>query len=551
MKNQLRALTEETKLYFIGLMLVGALGLGITLCLRPGAAAPSVSLPPLQGGAALEHLKQQGLYDSLAAAVQQTMAQPISPQAYLKASNTKAGDRFGSSVAVSGDTVVVGAFGDDGTATGVKGVQRDNKTSLSGAAYVFVHSGGKWNQQAYLKASNSEGLDLFGTAVAVSGDTIVVGAPYEASNARGINGNQRNNAASSSGAAYVFVRSGGKWNQQAYLKASNAGGMFGKSVAVSGNTIVVGAPEEGSSARGVNSAPPSNGAAGSGAAYVFVRRGSRWSQQAYLKASNTGVGSNFGISVAIAGDTVVVGSPSESSDARGVNGDQNNNDALSSGAAYVFVRKGRSWSQQAYLKAINTGERNSFGWSVAIAGDTVVVGAHGEDSDARGVNGNQRNEAPNSGAAYVFTRSGSRWRPQAYLKASNTEAGDTFGWSVAVAGDTIVVGSLNESSNARDINGDQNNNAAPASGAAYVFVRSGGTWSRQAYLKASNSEANDNFGYAVAVSGDMVIVGAHGESSAATGVNGDQTSNEAGGAGATYVFVWASGMSKPALPPPR
>jgi len=161
---------------------------------------------------------------------------PLAQQAYLKASNTGAGDEFGwSAVAVSGDTVVVGAHFEDSNATGVNGNQADNSAPDSGAAYVFTRTGGVWSQQAYLKASNTTAFDQFGFFVAVSGDTVVVSAPGEDSNATGVNGNQADNSAPDSGAAYVFTRSGGVWTQQAYLKASNTGGgdHFGPFVAVS------------------------------------------------------------------------------------------------------------------------------------------------------------------------------------------------------------------------------------------------------------------------------------------------------------------------------
>jgi hypothetical protein len=395
-------------------------------------------------------------------------------------------------------------------------------------------------QQAYLKASNTEMNDSFGASVAVSGDTLVVGAPYEASNATGVNGNQADNSAAYAGAAYVFTRSGGIWSQQAYLKASNTGAsdFFGWSVAVSGDTLVVGALYESSNATGVNGNQADNSAAYAGAAYVFTRSGGVWSQQAYLKASNTGASDFFGWSVAVSGDTLVAGAYGEASNATGVNGSQADNSAAYAGAAYVFTRSGGVWSQQAYLKASNTGADDYFGYAVAVDGDTVVVGAPYEASNATGVNGNQAdNSAYSAGAAYVFTRSGGVWSQQAYLKASNTEAWDNFGTSVAVSGDTLVVEAPYEASNATGVNGDQTDNSAGSSGAAYVFTRSGGVWSQQAYLKASNTEANDYFGYAVAVDGDTVVVGAPYEDSNATGVNGNQADNSAYSAGAAYVFA--------------
>ena len=463
------------------------------------------------------------------------------PQGYLKASNTEARDSFAYSVAVSGDTMVVGAPNESSSATGVNGNQSDNGAPSSGAAYVFVRNGTNWvQQQAYLKASNAEGGDYFGGSVAISGDTIVVGAWQEDSAAIGVNGSQGNNNAQGAGAAYVFVRNGTTWTQQAYLKASNteANDLFGWSVAVSGNTIVVGAFEEDSNATGVNGNQGNNSAQEAGAAYVFVRNGTTWTQQAYLKASNARTSGWFGYSVAVAGDTIVVGAIGEASNATGVNGNQSDNSLLLAGAAYVFARNGTTWTQQAYLKASNTGTYDFFGRSVAVSGDTVVVGADGEYSNATQVNGDQsNNSAPYSGAAYVFARSGTNWSQQGYLKAFNTDAGDYFGHSVAVSGDTIVIGALAEDSNASGVNCNPNDNSATNSGAAYVFLRRGTNWSQQAYLKAVNAEANDSFGNSVAVSGETVVVGAQAESSNAIGVNGNQSDNSATFSGAAYVFT--------------
>ncbi|OWY72739.1 hypothetical protein B7486_05050 [cyanobacterium TDX16] len=468
------------------------------------------------------------------------MIDPVAQQTYLKASNTGASDSFGWSVAASAATVVVGAPWEDSIATGVNGNQADNSTTDSGAAYVFVRDEtGNWSQQAYLKASNTGASDHFGQSVAISGDTIVVGAHDESSNATGVNGNQANNSVALAGAAYVFVRSGTSWAQQAYLKASHTGVFdnFGSKVAVSGDTVVVGARYEDSSATGVNGNGADNSTADSGAAYVFVRNGVVWSQQAYLKASNTGASDLFGWTVAASGDYVVVGAFQERSNATGVNGNQADNSLQTAGAAYVFVRDGLGiWSQQAYLKASNTGNVDAFGISVAVSGDTVVVGAIGEDSAAIGVNGNQSdNNITDSGAAYVFVRdSMNAWTQQAYLKASNTGANDSFGYSVAASGDTVVIGARWEDSSATGMNGNQANNSAPDSGAAYVFVRSSTTWNQQAYLKASNTGGGDLFGWSVATSGEIVVVGAPYEYSGATGINGNQFDNSSERAGAVY-----------------
>ena len=461
-------------------------------------------------------------------------------QAYLKASNTDDGDFFGWSVAISGDTLVVGARNENSNASGINGDQSNDSTTNAGAVYVFTRSGTEWRQQAYLKASNTDSNDLFGLSLAISGDTLVVGTRSEDSNATGINGDQSDNSAVQAGAAYVFTRSGAVWSQQAYLKASNTdtNDRFGFSVAISGDTLVVGADGEDSNATGINGDQSNNSAGDAGAAYVFTRNGTKWSQQAYLKASNSDGNDFFGHSVAISGDTLVVGANGEHSSATGVNGDENDNSAEGAGAAYVFTRSGTQWSQQAYLKASNNDILDQFGFSVTISGDTVVVSADLEDSNATGINGDQSdNSVGGAGAAYVFTRSDTTWSQQAYLKASNTGAGDDFGVALAISGDTLLVGAYPEDSNATGINGDQGDNSSTNSGAAYVFRRSGTTWRQQAYLKASNTDAIDGFGHAVAIADDTLVVGVIFEDSNATGIDGDQNNNSAENSGAVEVFI--------------
>ena len=459
------------------------------------------------------------------------------PGHYLKAANAQAGDIFGWSVAIDGNTLVVGAYTEDGSATGVNGIP-DNGAASSGAAYVFVREGGVWSQQAYLKASNTDMGDGFGSAVAISGNTIVVGATGEGSSASGVNGDQNNNDLESSGALYVFVREGGVWSQQAYIKASNPDESdgFGSAVAIAGDTIVAGAKREDGDATGVNGTP-NNNLFQSGAAYVFVRQGQTWSQQAYLKASNPNGFDEFGEAVAISGDTIVVGARGERSGATGVNGDQTDNSVGGAGAAYVFVRQGQTWSQQAYLKSSNPWFGQSFGRAVAISGQTIVVGAPGEASNATGVNGDQSDiSAVDAGAAYVFVREGETWSQQAYLKASNTDALDAFGTVVAIHNEAILVSTFLEDSNATGMNGNQADNSASSAGAAYLFLREEGAWSQQAYLKASNTDTFDGFGVAGAIGEGMVVVGAYSEASNATGIDGDQSDNSAQGAGAVYTF---------------
>ncbi len=453
-------------------------------------------------------------------------------QAYLKASNTGGGDQFGGSVAISGNTVVIGAVGEDSNAIDINGNQSDNSASFSGAVYVFIRSGDTWVQQAYLKASNTEAGDQFGRSVAIAGETIVVGAPVEASNASGIDGDQNDNSAIESGAAYIFTRNNGVWSQQAYLKASNTEteDLFGDSVAIEENTVVVGAWREASNATEIDGDQNNNSAVSAGAAYVFTHNNNTWSQQAYLKASNTEADDSFGASVDIAGDTVVIGAWKEDSSATGIDGDQNDFSANNAGAAYVFTRSGNTWSQQAYLKASNTEADDSFGESVGIAGDTVVVGAFGKTSTATEINGNQ--SIIKAGAAYVFTRNNSTWSQQASLTASITGE-NYFGESVAIANNTVVVGSPGK--NIREVVADDTiklNNPS-----AYVFSRNGTIWIQQAILKAPNiTNGFDDFGNPVSIADDFIVVGAAGEDNA-KGVNSDQIDHSAFQSGAAYLFA--------------
>lgn len=499
---------------------------------------------------------------------------------YLKASNTQPvsqlqlGDRFGHTIALSGDgeTLAVGAYSEDSAGTGTGGAsQEDNTSAESGAVYVFSRAGSTWTQQAYIKASNTGPGDVFGRAVSLSKDgaTLAVGAPGEDSGSVGINGNENSEAAVDSGAVYIFVRNGTEWTQQAYIKASNTGGKgtglfatgdaFGSSVALSGDgsTLISGAPFEGSATTGIDGDQASNGASCSGAAYVFYRTNKAWRQRSYIKASNaqggnggctvSGVGDTFGMAVAVSGDglAIAVGAPEEDSSATGVNGDQTTNDVRESGAVYVFVRSSPAdapWMQQAYVKASNTDASDGFGRSLVLSADgsILAVGAS-DDSSATGVNGDgSNNDARNSGAAYVFSRAGTKWTQEAYLKASNTDPEDTFGAALALSNDgqALAIGAPHESSAAMEVNGDEKDNGASGSGAVYFFSRTSGTWKQQAYVKAPNAGANDAFGHSVSLSSDGadLAVGSIGEASSATGINGDQSLNDAAGAGAVYVF---------------
>jgi hypothetical protein len=307
-----------------------------------------------------------------------------------------------------------------------------------------------WSERAKLTASDAAEADLFGWRVALDGDTALIGSWYD------------DDGGEHSGSAYVFVGSGTSWSQQAKLTASDGASFdeLGSSVSISGDTALVGAHYDGTA--GYNA----------GSAYVFVRSGTSWSQQAELIASDTTTEHEFGWSVSACGDTALVGAY------------RDDEHGIQAGAAYVFVRSGTVWSEQAKLTAADAATADNFGYAVALSGDTALVGARYDD-DAGNI----------SGSAYVFVRSGTSWAQQAKLVASDADAGDEFGFSVALCADTALIGAI----------ADDHEEANE--GSAYVFVRSGTSWSQQAKVWSEDTDLSDLFGYSVSVNGDTALVG--------------------------------------------
>jgi len=391
-------------------------------------------------------------------------------QAYLKASNTAGGAQFGNSLSLSADgsLLAVGSPGEASSATGINGNQRDDSMPDSGAAYVFARAGAAWSQQAYVKSSNTGGPDVgyqFGFAVSLSGDgsTLAVSETSDPSNATGINGDQKNTSAADSGAVFIFSHSGNTWSQQAYVKAGTMtpGLLFGYSLGLNGKGDTLGVGAYNDSGR-------------RGAVYVFTRNNGTWSQQMRLLASNGQVGDYMGCSMAISddGNTIVSGTVEDKY--AQINAGAGRELLDSVGGAYVFVRAAGQWSQQAYVKAFNPRENDQFGWAVAISrdGNTIAIGSHLEDSGAKGVNGDQSDASTeDSGAVYVYTRTGTTWTPTDYVKASNTKAAAEFGISVALNGDgkLLAVGATKENSAAKGINGKQDDTSALNAGAAYLY----------------------------------------------------------------------------------
>jgi hypothetical protein len=485
----------------------------------------------------------------------------LSTIGYFKASNS--GDyQFGTEIALSADgaTMAVGATTENSSATGINGDQSDNSAIRSGAVYLFRYDGADWFQQAYIKASNSEAEDHFGESLALSadGNTLVVGTRSEASSASGVNGDQNDNSASYSGAAYVFRFDGADWFQEAYLKASNseAGDFFSDSLALSadGSTLVIGASGESSNATGIDGNQSDNSANASGAVYVFRYNGADWSQQAYVKASNSEADDYFGGNLALSadGDTLVVGSGGESSSATGINGDQSDNSANASGAVYVFRYDGANWMQQAYVKASNTDANDDFGGGrrrqIGLSGDgnTLAVSAYNEQSNATGVNGDQNDDSVDrAGAAYVFAYDGADWSQVAYIKSLKAVGGKRFGYRIALSaeGATLAVGVQSETGCDAGVGGDEFNDTCANTGAVYVFINEGSGWAQGAYVKASNPDGGsilgDGYGgwagIALNQDGTTLAIGADAEASNATGIGGDQSDNSLR-SGAVYLY---------------
>lgn len=479
---------------------------------------------------------------------------------YFKPSNTGAGDGFGWALAQSNSWngfLLVGAPFEDSHGTGLGGGDpSDNSVSDSGAVYAFYYSSASASQSFIAKASNTGAGDHFGWAVSAAdyGASFAVGAPGEASTARGVDGDQSSDGAPGSGAVYVFMMDPDTGLAPVvYLKASNSsgtiGGMFGDefgcsvSMSADGQRVAVGARYESSRATGVGGDQSNDAAPRSGAVYVFARSGMRWTQEAYIKPSNTAPGQLFGSALALSADgtRLLVGAPGEDSIATGVGGDARAHGAPESGAAYVFARSGSSWTQDVYIKASNTGAGDRFGTAVsmAAAGDWLVVGAPGEDSDAIGAGGDQASDrASDSGAVYVFARA-SVWAQVAYLKASNTGAGDNFGatlsFAEALESRVLAVGAPGESSIAVGIDGDERDDTSPHAGAAYVFALGGAEWVEQSYFKTLSNSPGDQFGASISLAGDPVnsnlVVGVPFEDSATfyiDGLLGGETAPDSG-----------------------
>ena len=413
-------------------------------------------------------------------------------QAYVKAVNNDVDDLLGyANVSIDGDTLAVGAHQEDSNQTTITNgttASSNNSTSRSGAVYVYKRTGTSWAQEAYIKAANANSNDRFGSYLALSGDTLAVGAYYEDSNQTTItNGTtaSSNNSSSNSGAVYVYKRTGTSWAQEAYIKAANsdAGDNLGKRIALDGDTLAVGNTSEDSNQTTITNgttASSNNSNSGSGAVYVYKRTGTSWAQEAYIKAANNDTDDDFGVGVALSEDTLAVGARFEDSNQTTITTGttaSSNNSSTDSGAVYVYKHTGTSWAQQAYIKAANNDASDTFGWSVALSGNTLAVGAPAESSNqttiTNGSTASNDDSSSKSGAVYVYKRTGTSWAQDAYVKAANNDADDYFSWGLALDNGTLAVSAHGEDSNQTTItNGStaSSNNSSSKSGAVYVYV---------------------------------------------------------------------------------
>jgi hypothetical protein len=404
----------------------------------------------------------------------------------------------------------------------------------TGAVYVFARSGATWAPQATLAASNAETYDWFGYALALSrdGSTLVASAQQERSCATGVGGDQADNACAYSGAVYVFTREVGGAWSQQAYLKAAESGGVGF-----GTSVAVSADGNVLAAGAVD-------AGIGGSVYTFRRSGATWAPGETIVSSNHDAWDGFGRALAMsaAGDVIAASAGNEASDASGVNGNQADNSTRGAGAVYVFHHAAAAWHQDAYIKASNPGVDDVFGFALALSasGSVLAVGAPNEASGTSGINGDQSdNSQVGAGAVYAFAQLGGTWVQQAYIKEPVSRTGDGLGWSVSLSadGDVLAAGASGESRPGTGLLPSQQPGLSSHSGAAHTYLRTGQKWTHDQYLKAPNADANDWFGTSIALSADarVLAVGSFGEASSATGVNGDMTNNSMALAGAAYV----------------
>ena len=478
-----------------------------------------------------------GGIDAGAAYIYKRSGSSWTQEAKLRASDPQAGDIFGYSVSISGDYAIVGAYREDAGTSNV---------SDAGAAYMFgadleinVQGGSplvsivdgdvtpdaadntdfgtvaKGATQTVTYSIQNAGTDdlivssielagaapsnfvvsgiTFPATIGASGNTtfdVTFSPSFEGRHSATltINNNDDDEAAYNFDISAIGNQYDIPTSQIAKILAGDpdSNDLFGRSVSISGDYAIVGAYGEDA------------GGSNAGAAYIYKRSGSSWTQEAKLLASDQQADDQFGYSVSISGDYAIVGAYQE---------DAGTSNVRNVGAAYIFKRSGSSWTQEAKLLASDQQADDFFGYSVSISGDYAIIGADQEDAGTSNVS--------NAGAAYIFKRSGTSWVEETKLLASDPQADDLFGVSVSISGDYAIVGAFLEDA------------GGAAAGAAYIYKRSGSSWTQEAKLLASDQQAGDQFGYSVSISGDYAIVGAYREDAGTSNVSD---------AGAAYIF---------------
>jgi FG-GAP repeat/Secretion system C-terminal sorting domain len=412
------------------------------------------------------------------------------------ATDRAASDLFGYSVAISGDYAIVGANQEDHNTTG--GQFLDN----AGAAYILRNNSGTWTVVQKIVAADRAADDEFGTSVAISGDFAIVGAPRKTATV----GFELNSAA---GAVYIFKNTDGIWSQLQKIVASDRETFdeFGYSVAISENYVIVGAPYEDEYVNGLSSS------SNKGSAYIYKKGATVWMDEQKIVGNSVSNGDNFGWSVGISEDYAIIGSPREGVASGG-------GILTEAGSAYIFRKfSSGTWTQMQSINAFDKGAGDEFGTSVAISGDYVIVGALFEDHNATG--GANLSDA---GSAYIFERDGGTWTQMNKIVASDRAASDNFGVSVSISGEYAIVGAYNEDED--PVGGNTLSN----SGSAYIFRNTSGNWAQANKIVASDRGGFDLFGNSVSISGDYAIVGAFNEDENQAGGN---TINSAG---SSYIF---------------
>lgn len=382
-------------------------------------------------------------------------------------------DEFGNAVAIDGDYAIVGAKREDHDANDM------NDAADAGSCYIYKKEAGSWTQEAKLVAADRESQDWFGHRVDISGTYAIAGAPFEMEPA-------------GAGAAYIFERSGsGTWVQAAKLEAPirKSSDYFGFSVGISGDWAVCGAyyeDEDENEANEILSA---------GSAYIFKRNSSlnTWEFHQKIVASDRELDARFGMSVAIDGDQIIVGSEYDDVDLPS-NGYQSN-----AGSAYIYRLNGEVWEEEAHITASDYGSSENFGWTVDVSGDYAIVGAYKNDTDADGLE-----SKPDAGAAYIYERGSGVWAQVKKMVASDRADIDYYGYDVSISGDRAVVGAYRQN---RDADGNENFSDA---GAAYIIERNtSDEWLEVQKITHTVRATLDQFGYAVDVDGEEIIVGAN------------------------------------------